>query len=206
MWKELKIFVVRTLLFVYIKFRIMKYWSKFCRLLWERKRTPVKGFQSISELVTYMRTLKWRMDTWKVLWDAVSHPEHVQWLADNDPGRFIGDCDDFAIYEADVINKQLKGDALLAGCMQRAFMLTIAWHDGRFGAHNVCLIQVQKDPCGPNEENFWCYMDYGYPSPLRKTIEEVIVDVLTRYTDTDTVVPMGWAVSDTDLTPGLQAW
>jgi len=173
------IWFARLFISIYYKSGLYSLWSKTYQFIWEYKRTPLKEFNNIEELATYMYKLKWRPDTWKELWDATSHPEHVQWLADNEPSHFIGDCEEFAIYIATVVDTQLS----CSGCCANwkfigADMLTVMWYtpkteeNGRWsvGGHNVALIK--------NANGSFSYMDYGVPSWPRHTIDEVIHDVM----------------------------
>jgi len=190
--------VAQWVAFLYLTSGLARVWYKFCQWRDERgKRTPIRRFDDLDVLVEYVRTLKWRADSWRELWDSVNSPEAVQWRADNDPKRFIGDCDEFGVYQAAVLNNELKDDALWSGAeIAGANLLTVMWvktggrewagnHNG-FGGHNVCLISYR-------DGNF-AYMDYGYPSVKRATVQEVVEDVRIRYAQE--YQPIGWAVSD----------
>lgn len=182
---------------VYLRCQIYAVWSRIYRWFWERKRRKaLPQFQKLGDLVALIRTLKWRADGWRQLGDAISHPEHVQWLADNDPAREVGDCDDFAIYEVTALQQpELRRSYGIAA----AEMLTVSWYKyggkategnpmGHYG-HNVCLIRYT--------DGKWTFMDYGWPYWRRDTVEEVVADVRWLYAPESYLV--GWARSRADL-------
>ena len=164
-------------------------WSKVYRFVAEGHRHPIRDFADLSDLVRYLRDMKWRPDTWRQLWDAVSHPEHVQYLADTDPQRFIGDCDDFAAYEMEVIETQLKNHNSWG--IVGANMMSVGWYQPGQGidGHNVCLLRYG--------DGTYAYMDYEWPSQKRGTIREVMTDVLNRRCPGATLV--FWSVMDRNL-------
>jgi hypothetical protein len=184
-WQSFVIFVAKTLTWIYFS-GIYQVWSIIYQLMWQRKTAPLQKFVSMDEFVKYIRTFKWRMDSWKELWDAASSAGHVQYLANTDPLRAVGDCDDFAVYEATVLAEQKFEPSI-----EETFLLNVTWYkyggfvspsNGLgFSGHNVCLIKYK------NNEG-WCYMDYNYPSIMRHTIREIVSDILTRY------APMSWLV------------
>jgi len=184
--------------FLYLRSGLARFWYKLYQLLWERsKRVPIRRFDDLGVMVKYMRDMKWRADTWRELGDAISSPEAVQWRADNDPKHFIGDCDEFGVYQAAVINNELTDNVYWSALgLDRADLLTVMWykiggkewegnHKG-FGGHNVCLISYL--------DGTFSYMDYGWPQARRETIQEVVEDVRERYAQE--FQPLGWAVSD----------
>lgn len=183
----------------FLKSGIARLWYKLYQFLWERnKRERLQRFPDIQDLVDYVRTLKWRADTWRELGDAISSAEAVQWRADHDPKRFIGDCDEFGVYQAAVLNNELVADQNWSSDLgiYRGDLLTVMWYktggkewEGNrngFGGHNVCLLTY--------DDGTYSYMDYGWPSVRRETIQEVVEDVRLRYAQV--FQPIGWAVSD----------
>jgi hypothetical protein len=140
-------------------------WSRFYQRIWESQRLPVEKFSSLDELGHYMQKFKWRADGWRQLGDAISHPEHVQWLMTTG-AVFIGDCEDFACYEVSVA-KTLKE-------VKSAKIMTIIWHSDKYEGHNVCLIEYMDGTLS--------YMDYGPPSRSHWfKIEDVVSEVLSEY-------------------------
>ena len=158
----------------------MRFWSNLYALIWQRKtrNTPLKRFESLSDLVSYIRTLKWRADSWRELWDATSSIGHIQWRADNEPEKFIGDCDEFGRYSAAVMRNELQNNTRSALGIETTYLLTVMWknkgepgstdHAG-YGGHNVNLIKFR--------DGTWAYMDYGWPSTRVDTIAEVVQKV-----------------------------
>jgi hypothetical protein len=188
-----------TAVLFFLKSGIARFWYKLYQFLWERnKLAELKRFPDIEDLVNYVRGLKWRADTWRELGDAVSSAEAVQWRANNDPRALIGDCDEFGVYIAAVFNNELAKVSNWSGDIgfERGDLLTVMWYktggkewEGNrngFGGHNVCLISYK--------DGGYSYMDYGWPSIKRATIQEVVEDVRLRYAQV--YQPIGWAVSD----------
>lgn len=179
---------------LYIKGGIYKTWSKIYQFIWERQRRPLQKFESLEALVEYVKKLKWRADSWRQLWDAFSAPEHVQWIAETTPDKFIGDCDEFAIYQAAVIAEQGLGrnEGVL-----NTYVMTVMWYQpatfdakGKYGGHNVCLLELQGGK--------WAYMDYGFPSAQADSLGAVAGLVLKMYAPNARLI--AWARSDRDLT------
>jgi hypothetical protein len=186
------IFAVKCLI------RFNFWWSKLVSATWEQNRDPFKQFTSVDEFVLYIKKLKWRPDTWKQLWDATSNPNHVQWLANNNPSHLIGDCDDFAIYEANIWKQQLLHRKAPWDVVD-AEMLSIMWwspvklFDGEtvfgFSGHNVCLLK--------HVDGKFSYMDYGYPSQKLNSIQDVVN--LVRQTHAPSSLGCGWARNSIEL-------
>jgi hypothetical protein len=198
MSEKLAVFSGRLGTYLSFKLRIYQAISLFYRLF-EKRRSDLHEYKDIPELVSVVRNCKWRPDSWRQLWDTIGHPKHVQWLIDHDPGLLIGDCDDFACYEAEVINQQLQGQQFRSLVIYRAEIVSVLWRkDGRSAGHNVCLIELLD----PQAKSFFCYMDYGWPSLIRSTRKEVVADVLGRYSSDS--VSLGWARSDSSSLKPLE--
>ena len=107
------VFIGRIGIFLFFNLRISQVWSLFYRVIWERKLfgTPLKRFAALSDLVAYIRGLKWRADSWRELWDATSSPGAIQHRANTEPKKLIGDCDEFGVYISSVIKNELKEKA-----------------------------------------------------------------------------------------------
>ena len=175
-WQEFKVGFLRALTWCIFRLGVYGTWSKAYQAIWERQREPLKQFSSMGDFVAYIRTFKWRPDSWRQLWDAYSNPYHVQWVANNDPLRLVGDCEDFSIYEVTVLATQ---PWLLRGATDVG-ILTVTWfypnpEPGQVSTagHNVCLIQYD-DGC-------FSWMDYNYPHVRSKSVQEVVAHVLSQY-------------------------
>lgn len=182
--------IVKAFYWLAMKSRVYTVWSKIYEFIWDRNKSmPLKKFASIDELAAYVHALKWRPDTWRELGDAISSPENVQWLAENDPGKFVGDCDDFASFESAVVSEQ--GPFYVRGLLvKQARIFNVYWHEPNgdrttgnhrgFGGHNMCLLDL--------EDGTFCYMDYGTPSQSYKTLDEMASTVPGRWADSATIV------------------
>lgn len=183
--------------YFFLKSGAARLWYKLYQFLWERnKKEPLAHYANLDELAACVRTLKWRADTWREIGDAIGSAETVQYRINHDPRRFIGDCDEFGVYEAAIVNKELSDDPNWSQDLEllRGDLLTVMWYKTRefrwekngFGGHNVCLLS--------HTDGTFSYMDYGWPSERRQTIQEVVEDVRVRYAQF--YKPVGWAVSD----------
>lgn len=188
--KSFKIFMAKLVVWTWFHSNLFRYWSKVYQWVWERNKTMLLyGYRDITELVSYVGKLKWRADTWREVGDAVSSPEHVQWLAEHEPEKFIGDCDEFAVYQAAVVNRELDMWNPSFAEYKQAYLMSVAWYhtpNGRFGGHNVCLLQDRKGK--------YSYMDYGFPSQKVETLEEIAHLVMKRYAGQ--YEKIGWVVSE----------
>lgn len=193
-WQQFYIWIGCISTFLYFKLRISQMWSRFYEFVWDRKKSmELKRFANEDTLVAYVRNLKWRPDTWRELGDATSSPENVQWLAENEPHKLIGDCDEFGHFQAAVVlNEMAKGNTLYVRGLRiaTARLFTVMWYD--FGAdsmgpggHNVCALTL--------EDGSLCYQDYGFPSQSVKSYQELADLVRARYAPNNE--PMGHVVS-----------
>ena len=183
------IFITRAVLYVYFKLDLMRFWSRLHAWLFERKtQEPLKRFEDLGKLVAYVKTLKWRPDTWRDLWDATSSIGAIQWRATYEPHKLIGDCDEFGRYSACVIRQELDNGGWAGFGIKESYLLTIMWKNiTESTGHNVCLIEYW--------DGTFAYMDYGMPSVKRPTIEDVVADVRHRYNNSE-FVGLAWAVSN----------
>ena len=186
---------------------VYRYWSRIYRFIWERqyRYVPVTTYKSLQELVLVIQTCKWSADGWKQLWDAFSYPGKVQYIINTQPPekRFIGDCDEHALYIATALERTVNGENFSISpyaewrnsVIESAQVLTVNWinKDGVYGGHNVCLITFY-DRLGVTA---YSYMDYGQPSIAKDTVRKVVQQVMDRYAR-DGIV-LAWAIHDKDL-------
>jgi hypothetical protein len=174
--ESIRVFFGRLGAYLWLKTGAYGYWSWLYRYLVEdkKKRAPLRRFDNIDELGTYVHSLKWRPDTWRQMWDSFSSPESVQWLADNEPRRLVGDCEDLAVFSANVVNRELLDNPEWSTLYGWAAVMTIMWMgpDGKFAGHNVCLLSTQDG---------WAYMDYGKPGPVFKSLADMAEAVRNRF-------------------------
>ena len=191
------IWFIRWFVYFYFKTGLARAWYKLYQFIWEgKKKSRVRRFDTMEALVLYMGAMKWRPDTWRELWDAINSPEAIQWKADNQPSRFIGDCDEFAVYEANTVNNELADDSFWGGGeLLGASLLTVMWYktggaeweynNKGFGGHNVCLLAYK--------DRTFSWMDYGNPHGRKTSIQEVVDEVRKMYAME--YVPLGWVAS-----------
>lgn len=200
-------FLGRLVAFLYVGARLMALKSKAYRWVWQRqyKDTPLKRFSSFLHLSTHMRPMRWRQDTLKELWDAVSEPGYIQHLMDQG-NREIGDCDDFAVYLAAVIKWSMRKGSFLDSSLHHVCLFSAMWLDPTLetgstqvlgiSGHSVCGLKwIHED--GAVE---YGYMDYGMPIRRMKSWDEVAEHIRQRYTrqNPDTR-SLGWCRNTTDL-------
>lgn len=179
------VFFCRLGLALYFRLGLMRIWSEYYRKEKNKERVPVRGYSSYSDLAATMKKQVWVADGASELWDAVAHPEHVQWKIDNNI-REIGDCDEFAVYECAAIS------ASSFNLLDAPLMMSITWAvefsykvDRRVYGHNVCLLKFA--------DGKYRYMDYGEPVGPFDTLEEVRDAVIARYNLTP-AVSLGYAI------------
>lgn len=189
------IFLCRVATYAYFASRFQVGWSRLYRWLYERQYKDVKiaSYDTLQDIARVMRRQSWVMDSWKELFNAVSSPQKVQALINaNERGARIGDCDEFAIYIVSAVRRsmmQLRMPGVLS-----AQLLTVMWNSGWVpNGHNVCLLQMLD-----NYRIRYAYMDYGLPSKMYDTVEEVAKAVREAYDKN--AIPLMYAVSTEDLT------
>lgn len=195
------------LVFLY-KVGLIQAWYRLYRWLYERKYytrssrlyTQIDRYPSMTALVAKIQTLTWIPDRVKELYDAMSCAEAIQYRINNVTGK-IGDCDEFAVYQAAVINNELGHNPRWyadQGYVMRAYVLTVTWvktggptwagNPLGLGGHNVCLIRLA------NGRYQW--MDYNGPHNA-----ESVADAARQVRDAYAIQwkPLAWAVLDTDM-------
>lgn len=138
------------------------------------------------ELVSMLKTMRWKRDGVSSLWDAFCTPEEVYRKYLSDRNAFIGDCDEFAVFISNVLNGSWE---VFQEPLFVAQILTVTYRrpDGSFGGHNVALLQR---PC---RKRVWDtpttqalrvrefgYMDYDMPQ-WYASIEWVVAAITDRY-------------------------
>lgn len=156
-------------------------------------------FRDVAELSEYLsvNAHKWRADSWKQMWDAVSYPAKAQAVFDGtyDPPDGC-DCDEFAIFICNSVERGLATGAMKAGEVSNPKFVTIVWLEGwRATGHNVCLVTLADGKLA--------YLDYGLPIAPSATVSELTQKVVSRYASKDATPAtlVCWAVQRSDLTP-----
>lgn len=201
--------VCRFGLFIYLGFGLYRLWSTIHRLLFDRrwKDTPLPTILTLREVVSRMRHFRWKRDGMSELFDAVCTPQKVQAVGFDGSSPHGNDCDEEAIWLTNVISKNWLALLNHDGVSQAHF-LTVTWYEPgtrKFGGHNVCLLR--RHEWGKSELG-WSFMDYGEPSILCKTIDEVAQLVVDSYAGWDTTghgtqraIMLVWCVADKNLKP-----
>lgn len=181
---------------------IYMWWSRLYRIIWEFKYrdVPVKAYRTIEELAGVMENCLYVSDGPKQLGDAISYPGTVQHLIDINAG--IGDCDEFAIYIANALEKSStyggfeNGRFTLAPykglVVDTAKLLTLGWLEkdyNTYEGHNVCLISWT--------DGTYSYMDYGLPSTPCKDLSCVLAEILAEYAPGGKL--LSWSIHDQNL-------
>jgi hypothetical protein len=203
------VFFGRLFSFSYMGSGLYKRWSYVYRWLYERKYKDVQlaTFDTLPRLATWVNRQKWKADSWKEMWDAISTPQKVQAIGqDKDGDHFIGDCDEFAIYSVAAIQGSLAAGLMKGENIAAAYILSVTWFNPTkmktlfgFGGHNVCLIEFSD--MGPK----YAYMDYYLPSKRAGSIADIAEVVRQRYSG-EGVIPLVWHVAKLDLTPVQTRW
>jgi hypothetical protein len=185
-YEKFAVFFSRVGAYLWLRLGLYGYISQFYCFFFEdkAKRAPVKYHASLQALADYVKTLKWRSDTWRELWDTFSTPEHGQWIADHQQENLAFDCDDFARYEATAVLNGVNSGNKEWFDVKGAYILNVMWRTkkGKNGGHNVCLLNTKEG---------WRYMDYGNPSEPVPHIRVLVDMVITRYAKGATVLAYG---------------
>jgi hypothetical protein len=163
------------------------FWSKtyrfFAQPKWKYKKTPLDNNLTPWQAWERIKVLEWREDTWKVLNNVLHRPEYVQLIINCK--TFFGyqpdgsmDCDDFAVWCANVIE-----DEKYEPCI-----LMVSWQqdDGTQLGHAVCLIRDKEN----NE--FHHVGNWGIRGPF-KTLGDAIRQIKMGHR------LIGWAAFSKDL-------
>lgn len=193
----MKLFLLRILVWVILRGGIYAGWSRVYRFLWERKYNVVKlhTYASLAELGAYLETKAklWAADSWRQFFDAIGTPGRVQLRFEGlEPITDGLDCDDFAIWIANVVQRSLaSGKLSIRHQVTAPQLLTVTWLDakGHATGHNVCLLRSAAS---------WAYMDYGTPLGHSTTIADVAQKVMWRYAGAGAKL-LVWATHDKDL-------
>jgi len=186
--------VCQFAVYLYLVSRAQVGWSRLYRWLYERqyRNVPIQTYDTLEQLARVISRQKWTMDSWREFFHAVSTPQKVQALINaNARGAYIGDCDEFAIYLVAAVRRSMA--RLRMPGVLSAQMMTVSWNEGWVPqAHNVCLLQML--------DGFmvrYAYMDYGKPSRMYYSIEDVAQAVAEAYDKA--AIPLVYAISNEDL-------
>jgi hypothetical protein len=176
-WLSFKRFWYKT----FFRLPLYRFWIHFTRLFIDRgEKQPVPVFTAIEDLNNHRKVQKYKPDDLRDWFDSVHSAEWIQ--ANLGKIEHGYDCDDHASWLVRAI-KQSKGKMTDCSPIKDAFFMYVGWPEG---AHMVCLIEWA--------EGAWSFMDYGLPSPMRGSIEEVVQQVTVKYSASRTV--LGWAIFD----------
>lgn len=172
---------------------VYRRWSRLYRWLWERKYrdVPLTEYTGFIELARVVRSKNWVADGPRQLWDAISTPQAAQWLIDARDSKQSFDCDEFAIYLCNVIQRALQKGAFADPNLVEACFFTVTWivpSTGEMGGHNVCGLRWNH-----KGKDVYGYMDYGMPLMAMFSWAEVAERVRIRYAGTHKVVSLGWS-------------
>jgi len=188
------LWVSRVSFWFWLRLGGYKTWSQIYRVIWEKefRDVPLKAYDNLDQLSAKLQANagKWRADSWKQLYDAVSYPGKAQTVFDGVISPEVGfDCDDFAIYITNVLDLSLVLSKLPVA---EPRFFTVCWMRGWKGAgHNVCLVKLP--------DGAYAYMDYGVPRGHEVNPAAVAALVIANYAAGADMI--GWAISKRDLTP-----
>jgi len=136
---------MKKLLYRIVIWWYIRVWSPIYRFVIESgERRPVKPYKSMDELVTSLKAVGWREDGIQQGWDAIGHPERMQWLIDVKRSVKKGsDCDEHAGYSfvSLSISEEIIGLEEVVGILTIGYWKPWFWKVKKFGGHHVCLLQ-----------------------------------------------------------------
>lgn len=206
MKEKLLVFLGRLGSSLYFRLHLYRAISKFYQFFFERRRESLYQYQDLAELVKTVRTFKWRADTWRQLWDTISHPEHVQWLANNDPRRFVGDClpEETLVlkkgYETVKIADLKVGDFIMGD--GRWVEVKAVVDKGVLPVNKFSLANGSSFCCTADHKLFKVPKDRGYAGDRAEAFEERASEIAP---DDDLLTPEEFPAGEVDMDPE-EAW
>lgn len=202
----MKKFFLKIGAFLALKCRIYYVWSKVYRWLWERKYRgqEIPRYDTCARIEEVTGKMKWRKDTWLMLWDAISLPEATYYRHLHDGGS---DCDDIALFAINRLYEFARGNDTFLFYKENACYLTnlrsfgllsVPWiRDGKAGGHNVGVFKYSDK----DEGWLWAHVSNWYRGQIRygfKSLPAVVDDVLSgEYESFDIKAEsVGWAHAD----------
>jgi len=207
MWFKIKLFFLRWLTKQALKKSWYYRWSRVYQFLFERKRikkTRIPGYTSLPDGVERtVDRMRWRKDTWVMLFDAISHPHAT--LGRHLEGLKAGDCDDISLFAAWAIRDMMERGYLLD--FRFVGLLSVPWldEDGKCAGHNVCVVSYVE----PQTKKLrWAHMSnwrsgqmqtHDKNDELFRRVEDVVRDVLSGPSRNRKSTSTGWARATCDL-------
>tara|TARA_R100000315_G_C5231620_1_gene142667 strand:- start:1726 stop:2313 length:588 start_codon:yes stop_codon:yes gene_type:complete len=144
------------------------YWSKAYRLLYHFKYRKVElpSDLKLTEVEENLNKLRWSPDTWKELWDVCGSPKRVQHelnamtAGKKWPYKQM-DCDDFAIWAANTIDRNFY---------PRVYTFSWLSKDDQVQGHAMCL-------CRSDDGKIFHMGNWGTSKPynnLREACEDIL--------------------------------
>jgi hypothetical protein len=194
----LKLFFGRLWFRLFVGFGFYGLWSRLYQWVWLRryKNITLSTYKTYQDLVNVTKTLKWVADGPKQLWDAFSSPQWVEYVVKWSADKRVGDCDEFAIYNANTLNRSVTDKAFTDDPnFSHAGILTVSWidKDGHISGHNVALLISEHE-----FDQMYQYMDYDLPSTKQYSVRQVVQDILDRY------APGGELIAYSVMSPDLK--
>lgn len=199
---KILVFLAALGLKIYLGGGLYRLWSSIHRFFFDRKwKNVVLPKLTVDEAAERMHKFVWKRDGPSELFDAVCTPQKVHAVGfEENKSPHGNDCDEEGIYLANVIQ---PGYPTIG-----ADFFTVTWYElptselkGRFGGHNVCLLR---------QVDGFRYMDYGSPSKLCKSIDDVADLIIERYAGWDSTghgtrkaVRVCWCISAPNMKPLL---
>lgn len=165
-----------------MKSRYYKFWSKIYRFFRQRKykSVPLERIKSYQYLDSRFDQLTYSADSWKELWDVCSSPNWVQYClneidSENPQPKGPMDCDEFAIWAANVLQGKKKN------CTISTQLLSVAYKTktGKISGHMVCLVECFYPDTGDilydHVGNWGVYEDY-------EDIESIVSEICSEHT------------------------
>lgn len=192
-WTSVKVFLWRLGFMLASWTRYYKNWSHLYQWLYERQYgiVPVSTYPTLEALQKVIATCTWTNDGAKELGDAFSSAGYIQHVIDGGGKRAIGDCDEFAMYNATAIRDSIDAGVWKDRLVKDTLVMTLCWLDkitGKHEGHNVCLIEWA--------DGKYSYIDYFAPSNEASNMHDVALQVVNDYGGNQLV---GWAIQDRNL-------
>jgi hypothetical protein len=192
----MKLKLMRGVVWVVFRLRLYYVWSKIYRFFFERKwrRIELLHAHSLEHIEEITGKMKWRKDTWHVLWDTISTPKATY-------GRFLqgepaGDCDDISLFAVWCIEEYVDRSANPKGIGKIGLLSCPYIRDkgkGKIGGHNVGVFQyvLKGTP-------YWAWISNWHKGRILWRFRS-LEDIVRAVVDEADGASLGWSFANTRL-------
>lgn len=192
----MKLKLMRGITWLVFRLRLYYVWSKIYRFFFERKWKHIELplFESLEAIEETTGQMKWRKDTWHVLWDTISTPKATY-------GRFLrgepaGDCDDISLFAVRCIEKYVDQSPNPKGIGEIG-LLSCPYINrkgkGKIGGHNVGVFRYTL-----HGETYWAWISNWRRGKIQWRVGS-LEGVVRAVVEGAGAASLGWSFANTKL-------